>query len=165
MSSQEDRVSAGRAVFVKWLSDEVRAVTAIAREALEPNMEAGERLRAELPDGTPIGTVTIGKAAETASVTDARALLAWVKEHRPTEIVESVNLAYVDQLRREAKVHGHAFDKETGEIIPGIEVVTGSTSYRPTVDATSIPVLRARLAEVIAGGLLEITSAPQERAS
>ncbi len=163
MNIDDDRIHAGRAVTAKWLSDEIRALTAGAREILEPRLEPGERVRAQLPDGTTIGSVTIGKAAESATVTDARALLAWVKAHAPTEIVESVNPAYVDLLKRRCKTAGYAHDDQ-GEIVPGIELRVGTASYRPMVDPDAVPLLRAKLADLISGGLLELPAGEQRRA-
>lgn len=164
MSLENDRVQAGRAVVLAWLQKEVRDAVTGARGVLEPRLEAGERIRAELPDGTAVGHVTIGKAAEYATVTDERALLDWVKHNKPTEIVESVNAAYIEVLKRQVKAHGHAFDEQSGEIIPGIEMSMGSTSYRPTVDATKVPFLRSKLADIVGAGLLELPSA-EEKAS
>lgn len=163
MSISEDRQIAGRAAFLAWLSTEVRQATSDVREHLQPRLEAGERVRAELPDGTVIGAVAIGKPAETPVVTDDRALLAWVKANRPTEITESVNPAFVEVLKRQAKVHGHAFDHDTGEVIPGIGLRESSPSYRPTVDKTAVPLLRQRLAEIVAGGLFELPAPDETR--
>ncbi|MDP9143664.1 MAG: hypothetical protein M3N43_03045 [Actinomycetota bacterium] len=162
MNPNDDREMAGRAVVARWMSDEIRGLVSGVRENLEPRLEPGERMRAQLPDGTVIGAVTIGKAAETAAVTDERALLAWVKEHRPTEVVESVNPAYVEVLKRQAKAHGFAHT-EDGEVIPGVELRTGSASYRPMVDKDAVPLLRSKLAELIAGGLLELPAGDEER--
>lgn len=163
MSTDDDRVMAGRAAFLKWLGDEVFLAKTQVRDAIEPRIEPGERIRAELPDGTVIGAVTIGKAAETPTVTDERALLAWVKENRPTEITESVNTAYVDALKKQVKAHGYAFVPDTGEIIPGIGLKTSTPSYRPTVDRDLIPMLRQRSGELISDGLLELPAAEEER--
>lgn len=163
MSIHDDRIMAGRATFLHWLSSEVAAAKTDVRSAIEPRLEAGERIRAELPDGTVIGAVAIGKAAETPVVTDERALLAWVKANRPTEVVESVNSAYVEVLKRQAKAHGYAYANETGEVIPGIGLRESSPSYRPTVDKDLIPLLRQRLAEIVAGGLFELPAAEKYR--
>ena len=165
MSAAEDRINAGRAVVLRWLTDEVKEHIAGTRNVLEPRMEPGERIRAELPDGTVIGHVTIGNPSETPTVTDERALLAWVKANKPTEIVESVNPAYVEVLKRQAKAHGHAFDHDTGEVIPGIGLKESAPSYRPTPDKKQVPLLRARLSEVIAGGLLELPASNEREAS
>jgi hypothetical protein len=165
MVREESRVIAGRAVVARWLSEEVRTLVTGVRNVLEPQMEPGERVTAQLPDGTVIGAVTIGKAAESASVTDQRALLAWVKEHAPTEIVESVNPAYVDALKKRCKATGLAYDDVTGGIIPGIELVTGSSSYRPAVDPTQVPLLRRRIGELLSNGLLELPASDESKAS
>lgn len=165
MSVSEDRIMAGRAAFLRWLGDEVFAAKTAVRDAIEPRLEPGERIRAELPDGTVIGAVAIGKPAETPTVTDERALLAWVKANRPSEIVESVNPAFVEVLKRQAKAHGFAFVHDTGEVIPGVGLRTSSPSYRPTVDKDLVPMLRQRLAEIVAGGLFELPAAEEKRAS
>lgn len=162
MSTDNPRLDAGRAVLARWLGDEVRALTAATREVVEPQLQPGERVRAELPDGTVIGAVTIGKPAESAVVTDERALLAWVRKNRPTELIEQVNPAYLDQLKRQAKANGDFPVTADGEVIPGIEVRTGSASYRPTVDAAQVPLLRRRLAELVSGGLLELPGTDRE---
>lgn len=163
MNPNDDREMAGRAVFGKWLSDEVRGLVSVAREQLEPRLEPGERMRAQLPDGTVIGAVTIGKPSETPAVTDERALLAWVKENAPTEIVESVNPAFVEVLKRQAKAHGFAHT-EDGTVIPGVELRTGSASYRPTLDKDAVPLLRSKLAELIADGFhLALPASESER--
>lgn len=151
-----DRTDAGRAVFAQFLRGEVAELIDRVRGVVTDNLSPGERVNATLPDGTVIGTVTIGKPAEAARVTDERALLDWVKSNRPDEIVESVRTSYVDQLKRDAKVHGYPVDKSTGEIIPGVELVEGSPSYRPVVDKGAVPVLRQRLAEIVSQGLLEL---------
>lgn len=163
MSTDDDRLMAGRAAFLHWLKGEVFEAKTHVEDAIRPRLEPGERIRAELPDGTVIGAVTIGKPAETPTVTDERALLAWVKANRPTEIVESVNSAYVDALKKQVKAHGYAFVPGTGEVIPGIGLKTSTPSYRPTVDKDLIPMLRQRSGELISGGLLELPAAENER--
>lgn len=158
------RINAGRAVVGKWLSDEVRALVQASRDVVEPALEPGERVTAQLPDGTVIGSVTRGKPAESATVTDERALLAWVKEHAPSELVTSVNPAFVELLKKRCKTAGYAHD-DRGEIVPGIELRTGSASYRPTVAPEAVPTLRSRLADLVAGGLLELPAPDDTRKS
>lgn len=165
MSSQQDRLNAGRVVVLRWLEAEVKDAATSARYILEPQVGEGERIRAELPDGTAVGTVTVGKAGEYATVIDERALLDWVRKNKPTEVVESVNPAYLTRLKDQVKKHGHAFDEATGEIIPGIEMKLGSPSWRPIVDKTQVPLLRSKLADIVGSGLLEIPASAEERAS
>jgi hypothetical protein len=159
MSSAEDRLLAGRQVFTKVIQDDVKRAFAATRDELEPRLAADEGIAAELPDGTRIGTVKRSKPRRAPTVTDEAALLAWVAEHRPDEIVRSVNPAFVDACKAQIRRHGHAFDPDTGEIIPGIEMLDGAPSYLPQPDPEMVPVVRARFAELLGHGLLQLPSA------
>jgi hypothetical protein len=156
MSTREQRLLAGRQVTAKILTEEIRALTAQTREQLEPTLDTEEAVAAELSDGTRLGKVARSKAAESARVTDAHALLQWVKANHPAEIVESVNPAYEAKLKTLAKKHGHAFDETTGEVIPGIEVIEGSASYRVTPTDGARELVMTRLSELVRGGLLAL---------
>lgn len=160
MSSTADRRLAGRQVFTKVILDDVQAAFAGTRERLEPLLDADEGVAAELPDGTRIGTVKRSKARTVAAVTDERALLAWVKAHAPTELVESVNPAYLAALKAQAKRHGHAFHPATMEVIPGIGLRDGAPSYLPQPDPDMVPVVRAQFADLIGRGMLRLEDQP-----
>lgn len=162
MSTHADRLLAGRAIFARVIRDDVQAVVVQTRETLEPLLAADEAIAAELPDGTRIGTVKRSKPKRTPSVTDEAALLAWVREHRPEELVESVNPGFVRYLLEQVRHYGEAVYGETGEIVPGVEMRAGSPSYLPQPDSAMVPVVRARLAELIGHGLLAL---PQREAS
>lgn len=159
MSSREDRLLAGRQVFTRVILGDVKNADAATREALEPLLAADEGIAAELPDGTRIGTVKRSKAKQSAVVTDPKALLAWVVKNRPDEIVQSVNPAFVKWVQDQAKKYGEPVDPTSGEIIPGVEVVTGSPSYLPQPDPDMVPLVRAKFAELIGNGLLELPEA------
>jgi hypothetical protein len=161
VSSKEDRLLAGKAVFARVVAAEVDGVVKKTREALEARLEAEEGVAAELPDGTRIGTVKRSKGRQTPSVTDARALLAWVREHRPDELVQSVNPAFVQHLKELAKRHGMAV-LDDGTVVPGVEMVDGSCSYLPREDPAMVPLVWAKFAELVGHGLLEL---PDEAAS
>ena len=165
MSREEDRINAGRAVVIRFLEDEIREAKTTMRNVLEPRMAPGERIPAQLPDGTAIGAVGLSKPRKTPTVTDEKALLEWVKTNRPDEIVESVNPAYIANLKAQVRSHGYAFDRETGEIIPGVEMEIGSPSYSPAPDKDQVPLLRRRLAEIVAGGLLALSPAETDRSA
>lgn len=165
MSREEDRIIAGRAAALHWFAEEVKKQVGATRAVLTPRVAPGERIGAYLPDGTVIGSVTIGLPATSVVVTDERALLAWVKANKPTEIVQSVNSAFIEFLKTQVRKHGYAFDVTSGEIIPGIELREGSPSYRPTVDKAQLPMLRARLSEIISQALLELPAERKETAS
>lgn len=158
MSTHEDRLRAGRAVVARIIADEVKTTVDTLRGEIEPTMRPRETVTAELPDGTEIGTVGRAKATERPTVTDPAALLEWVRTHRPDEIVESVNPAYVKHLESTARKHGHAVDESTGEIVPGVEMVTGSASYRvaPTDDGRAA--VFARLGDMLGGSVPAIES-------
>ena len=147
-SLDELRQVAARAVVAKALFDELAAVASAARDVIESELNPGNHIDAVLPDGTPIGEVMRSKLAKRAVVTDAAALLAWVKSNRPdeVEVVESVRSSFVNALLADAKARGSfAVDATTGQVIPGIEVVAGSSSYRPVVSDEGREVVAARL--------------------
>jgi hypothetical protein len=152
---------AGRQVFADWFLDDVKKVWVAIRGEVEPELAAKEAVAGELPDGTPIGRVSLSKPPTTAVVTDERQLLKWVKENRPDEIVESVNPVFLNKLKGYAKTHGLAVLPD-GEIVPGVEKMEGKPRYRVDVEPDAVPILRARLAELVAQGLLEL---PDEAAS
>lgn len=164
MSREEDRIIAGRAAALHWLADEVATHVTATRALLEPRLEPGERIGAQLPDGTVIGAVTAGIPGRYPTVTDECVLVAWVKAHKPTEIVESIRVSFMKHLKEQVRKHGYAFDVTSGEVIPGIELREGSPSYRPTVDETQLPLLRSRFSEIISQALLELP-APREETS
>lgn len=155
VSSDEDRLLAGRQVFAEWFLDDVKAVWVALRKATEPRLAAQEAVVGELPDGTRIGRVSLSKPPVSAAVTDERELRKWVKENRPDMIVESVNPAFVDTLKGYAKKHGVAVLPD-GTIVPGVESSEGTPRYRVDVDDDAVPLLRARLAELVDLGLLEL---------
>lgn len=156
--NDETRLLAGRQLFIRAVLDDVKAADADTRRRLEPLLAADEGVAGELPDGTRIGTVKRSKERRTAVVTDEAALLAWVEKHRPDEVMRSVNPAFVAALKATCKRLGEAVDVTTGEIVPGIEMTTGEPSYLPQLDPATVPMLRKKLAELIAGGLLELPS-------
>lgn len=164
----EDRTNAGRAVVAKILGEEASRLSRAIRDAIEPNLEPGEHVTAQLGDGTRVGKVRRNEQSVTAVVTDEPALKAWVEAHRPEEIVttKTIRSSYLDYLKALVKQHGMAFDETTAEIIPGIEAVEGSASFVVTPSPEGRALVKAKLAE-LAGGLLELPASPdsERRAS
>lgn len=156
MSTHEDRLLAGRQVFLKVIQADAKAAFDETRQALEPRLDADEAVAAELPDGTRIGTVKRSKTRRAPAVTDEAALLAWVRHHRPEELVESVRPAFVDYLKAQARRYGAAVYEATGEIVPGVEMCDGGASYLPQPDPTTVPTVRAKFAELVGGGMLAL---------
>lgn len=163
MSTREDRLLAGKQLFAKVLQSDVKILFDRTKAELEDRLAADESVAGELPDGTRIGSVKRSKPRKTASVTDEQALLAWVAENRPGELVHSINPAYLNGLKAQVKNHGHAFDPVSGEIIPGIEMVESGPSFLPQIDEDQVPLIRRTLADLITGGLLELPAADDRR--
>lgn len=149
------RVLAGRQVALKMLADAVADEITRTRDVLEPQVAGRETVVAQLSDGTAIGTVGRSKPPQRAVVTDPAALLAWVEANRPDEVVHSVRESTVEAWKKQAKTHGHAFDPATGEVIPGIEIVEGSSSFLPKPDEDQRgPVLSALFGGMADSGVL-----------
>lgn len=84
---------------------------------------------------TAFGNVTVGQKEAKPQVTDNRALMAWVKEHRKTEIevVTRIRPAYVTALLDSVvwvKDDAVFVDPATGLIVPG---VTWSAAGEPYI--------------------------------
>ena len=70
MSTPEDKLLAGKQVFVKVLQADVKAIFDGTRDLLEPRIEADESVAALLPDGTRIGSVTVSYTHLTLPTTE-----------------------------------------------------------------------------------------------
>lgn len=162
MSTREERLLAGRMVFTKVIQDDVKAAFNDTRDRVEPLIDADGGIAAELPDGTRIGSVKRSKPRRTPQVTDPAALLAWVREHRPEELVERVSPAFESYLKDQCRTHGAAVYAATGEIVPGVEMVEGAPSFLPRPDESAVPLVRARYAELVAKGYLALPSADDQ---
>jgi hypothetical protein len=113
-------------VLVTELADAKKAADCEIRDTWRP----ADRLTATLPNRTDVGTVTLAKGRTTAAVTDPAAYEAWVRENHPEWIetvpaTERINPDATARLTSAAKKNGVAVDAETGEVVPGIEVVAG----------------------------------------
>lgn len=162
MSTDEDRSMAGRSIVAKVLAEEARKLGDHVRQMVEPALEPGEHLTGQLGDGTRVGKVRRNERATTAAVTDEQALINWILEHRPDEVVPQIRPSYLEHLRAQVKAHGHAFDATSGEVIPGIEAVQGGSSFVVSPSAEGRELIRRRLAEMT-GGLLELPAPEQDR--
>jgi hypothetical protein len=114
-----------------------------------------ERQRVRDDDGTDLGTVSTSAGRKAAKVTDVRAFTDWVAQRYPTELVQVVAEAFVRKLLDAALAAEAPVDVRTGEVIPGVEVVTGEPflTVRPTTDA------KTRMRETLrTSGLLALPS-------
>jgi hypothetical protein len=120
-----------RAAVLKVLADEVDGRLAAAKEAARAAFRETGTSQAvpELADGTKVATASLaGDGGKSASVTNDAALLAWVAEHHPEEIVSAIRDNYKKKLLDAAKEAGRGVDPATGEVVPGI-TVGPSTPY------------------------------------
>lgn len=145
------------------MSDEIReaalmagAMQYVEKRAGELKNHAREVLKA-LPFGDAVagkhGDQVVCKASwvkgrQSIRVEDDQELLAWVKEHRPSEVVESVNPAYVKTFKA---VAGVVIDS-AGEPVPGMKVVEGEP-YIAVKGNDETPFL---VAQLLSGGRLSL---------
>ncbi|GJF06722.1 hypothetical protein [Pseudonocardia sp. D17] len=160
---------AARQLVAKVLADAIAAEVKAARAALEPTIRPGGKVVAVLPTGEEVGDVQRTKVALSAVVTDEDALMAYVERARPDEIVttRAIRPSYLSALLADAKRQlddpdgdGLVVDAD-GEIVPGIELLPGSSSYRPTVSPAGRKVIRQKLADLLGplGDVLELPAA------
>lgn len=109
------------------------------------DLEPGDTVAAKL-GGQIVGKATKTKGRSRLSVHDEAAFLAWVKSTHPTEVVESVNPAFVKSLEARAKELGlgPVIDNQ-GEVVPGVEIVQGDPY---------VTVRKEKDASVLVAGLL-----------
>ncbi len=135
----------------------------VEREAKAAKDEARAALIAALPFGDAVAgrygdeilcKASWSKGSRKVVVTNDRAFLAWVKEHHPTEVVESVNPAYLASLKQ---VGDSVVDKD-GLVADGVDVVQGSPSLSVRSEKGALELVTQMVAEglVSLDGLKEI---------
>lgn len=100
-------------------------------EALEEAARTGaDRWR------TPYGTVSVAARKDAVEVVDERALLDYVREHAPTELVEQVRDSFRKALLARLTLAGdQVVDATTGEVVPWAGVKPGGQDYLSVRDA------------------------------
>jgi hypothetical protein len=118
-----------RAAVLKALQKVVTTATDDGKAALKDVMDALEidSLAARLPDGTKVANLNRAGGIISARVKDEKKFLAWVQGSRPGEVetVTSVRESYRKALLESLDKAGALVDPETGEVVPGVEFVTG----------------------------------------
>lgn len=146
----------------KLLTDLVKDMADGDRRALVDALAAGdvERFTVRGADGTDLGKIVHVAGKPKAKVVDRAVFTAWVKENRPDQIREVVDVPYERAILKTATAEGIASDAETGEAIPGIELVdsTGYISVRENEAARNIA-----KAAVVGHRLLSLGAAPPEK--
>lgn len=104
-------------------------VTALRQDVTGRMLDARETLgvkavQVDLPDGTPIASVTLTEGSPKPAVVDELEFIRWVKANAPDEIVDSVRSSYQRALLGRVEVReGVAVDTGTGEVVSGVGVV------------------------------------------
>lgn len=138
------------ATAAKARADEAKAELA----ALEVGDTIGARVTWRPPGSNVTIAQLVGKATKTKGraklvVTDDAALLAWVARNHPSEVVRSVNPAYLKSVEARAKELGvGAVIDSQGDVIPGLELVEGEpyVTVRKEKDAEQV------VADLLSGG-------------
>lgn len=121
---------------LKALADLVKDRLTAVRSELQSGLDTAEQesgtrqIGAQLPDGTPVATLSLTDPKPEAKVTDLDAFTAWVMTTYPTEIerrfVTEVRGSFIDKVLAEMTAAGvtRVVDKETGELhdVPGVSV-------------------------------------------
>lgn len=135
-----DRLAATRLIAARVLRDLLAEQDSQLRQDMQAGMVVGDRATAvvyENDEPVVVGHVqlTKGTSTTTAAVTDAEALLAWVKEHAPTEVqtVELVRPSFQKTLLDQVKSVGGWLDPATGELLDVEGVTVTPATPRPTL--------------------------------
>lgn len=142
------RDAADEALAWMCLKDAVGALAEEARQRAGVAMreQASEKQAVLNAAGDRMGTVTLTGGELKAEVFDKTRLLAWVKEHHPTEVYEEVRPAFLHGLLGNVVAQAQADGVISGEVLPGIRV--GETE--PTLRITKTKVAREMGKEIAA---------------
>lgn len=135
----------------KKVADAKKQLKAVA----EAELKAGDRKTVSFElDGEDVvlGAITRTKPRAAWKVTNEGELLTWIQENHP-DMIEQVPVPkewYVQSLLAQASKMDAAVTEE-GELVPGIEVVTGTSyaSAKPEKD------MDAKLALLVANGVIQ----------
>jgi hypothetical protein len=112
-----------RDAVLKTLADDVEAAITEGRDSLKAAMAAGKikSLSAELPDGTPVATLSLAGGKKAPRVTSPAKFLAWVMAEHPTEVETVVREDYRKTLLDAIAKAGRVVDPRTGAPVDGVE--------------------------------------------
>jgi len=122
------------------------AVKAVAGEAADAAIEHGSDTGADRWR-TEYGTVVIATRKDAPVIADEAGLLAWAKEHAPTEVVETVRPTFAKILMDRCVIVGDdVIDTATGEALPFAMIRRGTVyASTPKSDAKETTVARWEL--------------------
>ncbi|MGY1773539.1 hypothetical protein [Blastococcus sp. SYSU D00813] len=154
---------ASRLLALRVVKDWIAAEERDLRAAAAGDLVVGERVTGLAdPDDkqSVLGFVQLTKARQSWGIADPDALIEWVAEHAPSELVtvparEDVRASFVAALVDSVKKHGGWLHPDTGELIPvdGVECRTGEPvlTVKPTAEADGL------VREAIAARRLQLT--------
>ncbi len=142
-----------RAGVFQVVEREAKAAKDAARQELIEALPFGDTVAGRYGDDI-VAKAGWSKASQRVVVTDPAAFLAWVKENHPTEVVESVNPAYLSSLKQVGDV---LVDKD-GQVADGVGVVTGKPSLSVRSEKGALELVARMVAEgrVSLDGLKEL---------
>jgi hypothetical protein len=143
------RDAAARAVVFQVLEQRAKQLKDEAKAELS-QMQPGDTIGGSW-DGQLLGKATMTTGRSKIVVTDEQKLLEWLQYNQPDEIVMSINPAYLRLLESRAKEVGAVISSD-GEVIPGLEIQTGTpyVSVRKEKDAPFV------VAQLLSGGRVSL---------
>lgn len=126
-------------------------ITATQADVLRMSKETGaDRWK------TAFGIVGVVERGPSVYVTSDKAFLAWVREHAPAEVVESVRDSYRKALFERLEIDGdQVVDTTTGEVVPWAGVRQGGGAYLSVREAKAA---KERIAELVHERVEEIAA-------
>lgn len=149
MTDQTDQLrdAAMRAAVWQTIEAKAKEQKDFARAELA-SIPVGETVAGSF-NGEVIAKASMAKGKAKMVTTSEAALLAWVQEHHPTELVVTVNPAFLKSLEARAKTEGlGAVIDSQGDVVPGLEIVTSN----PTVSVRREAGADAIVAELLTSG-------------
>lgn len=119
------------------------------REALQAQYEelGLERQRISTNDDTEFGVIVLSHETATVDIIDRKAMMQWLMLRRPDMIVEDIDPSYWKLLVEVARKNGVGVDPATGEYLPWIRVIPGSTTLRATPTREAKAAIRETIQE------------------
>lgn len=151
VAARNVREATDEAFAWQCLADALGDLVSEARDRARRSMTemASEKQAVLADDGDRLGTVSLGGSDLKAEVLSKAKLVAWVKEHHPTEIVEDVNPAFTLKLMGMAVDQAREDGVIGGEVLPGIHVGEANPVMRIVKTARGRALGRELLARVL----------------
>lgn len=130
-----------RDVILKTLADDIETALTEGRGMLKAAMGAAKikSLAAELPDGTPVATVTLAGGRKAPRVVNEDKFLAWVIAEHPTEVETVVRKGYTEKLLKDIAQAGRVLDPKTGNAVDGVEFCDTTPYVTPSFAKGDVP--------------------------